>query len=85
MFVFDAQQHLLCVAEPAQIFAFFGADGARAQAQRHRVLKRHLRDLRSNTVRLDLPQAMQRRTTLADPAPTVLRGPRIALTQSNAC
>jgi hypothetical protein len=34
VFVFDAQQHLLCAAQPAQTFAFFGADGARAQARR---------------------------------------------------
>jgi hypothetical protein len=72
LFVLDERNQLICTAEPAQTFAFFGEEGARTQAQRAQVLKRHLRDLRGNTVRLDL----------AEPAPRVPLGPRIALTPS---
>lgn len=54
LFVFDERNQLLCTAEAAQAFAFLGEDGARTQAQRAQQLKRHLRDLRANTKRLDL-------------------------------
>jgi hypothetical protein len=84
LFVFDERNQLVCTAEPAQTFAFFGEEGARTQAQRAKVLKRHLRDLRGNTVRLDLEVAMQRRTELAEPAPRVPLSPCIALTPSMA-
>ncbi|MFJ7315477.1 Mu transposase C-terminal domain-containing protein [Pseudomonas sp. NPDC098747] len=82
LFVFDEHNQLICAAEEAQHFAFFGPEGARAQAQRHKLLKRHIHDLRGNTVRLDLEQAMLRRTELADLAPDLPQGPRIELTPS---
>ncbi|MFJ7313502.1 Mu transposase C-terminal domain-containing protein [Pseudomonas sp. NPDC098747] len=82
VFVFDERNQLICAAQPAQSFAFFGGEGAREQARRAKVLKRHLRELRSNTVRLDLEQAMQRRTELADPRPESPQGHRIELTAS---
>jgi hypothetical protein len=82
LFVFDEHNQLICAAEEAQQFAFFGPEGARTQAQRHKLLKRHLHDLRGNTVRLDLEQAMLRRTELADAVLNLPQGPRIELTPS---
>ncbi|MFJ3368168.1 Mu transposase C-terminal domain-containing protein [Pseudomonas sp. NPDC086251] len=82
LFVFDEHNQLICAAEEAQHFAFFGPDGPRIQAQRHQLMKRHIHDLRGNTVRLDLEQAMQRRTELVEPAPNIPQGPRIELTPS---
>ncbi len=80
VFVFDERQQLICVAREAPQFAFFGEAGAQAQVQRGQTMRRHLQDLRQDTVRLDLEQAMQRRTALAPPAPTLPKGPRIELT-----
>lgn len=80
MFVFDTDNRLICAATMVQTFAFFGEEGARAQAQRHKVLKRHVRDLRTNTVRLDLVQVIGRRTTLVDAAPGRVCGAAITLT-----
>lgn len=82
LFVFDERNQLICAATQAQDFAFFGDDGARTQAQRAKHLKRHIRDLRANTVRLDLKSAMQRRTDLAAPPPATPLGTRIELTPS---
>lgn len=79
LFVFDERNQLICTAEAAQAFAFFGEEGARTQAQRAQHLKRHLRDLRANTVRLDLETALQQRTALAEPPPSRPQGPHIAL------
>lgn len=80
LFVFDERNQLICAATEAQSFAFFGEDGARTQAQRAQRMKRHIRDLRANTVRLDLEEAMQRRTNLAEPTPATPLGNRIELT-----
>lgn len=80
LFVFDEHNQLICAAQEAQQFAFFGEDGARTQARRAKILKRHIRDLRGNTVRLDLQAAMQRRTELSEPAPQVPLGRCIQLT-----
>ena len=84
LFVFDEHNQLICAAEQAQTFAFFGEEGAKTQAQRARVLKRHIRDLRSHTVRLDLEQAMHRRTELAEQAPNLPSGPSIQLTPTQS-
>ncbi|HBO6312924.1 TPA: hypothetical protein L4738_006171 [Pseudomonas aeruginosa] len=80
VFVFDEQQQLICVAREAPQFAFFGEAGAQARVQRGQRMRRHIQDLRQDTVRLDLEQAMQRRTALAPPPPTLPKGPRIGLT-----
>lgn len=80
VFVFDEGQRLICVAQPAQEFAFFGEDGAQTQARRAQLMRRHIQDLRQNTVRLDLEQAMQRRTSFAPSAPELPKGPLIELT-----
>ncbi|MDA8484780.1 Mu transposase C-terminal domain-containing protein [Pseudomonas resinovorans] len=80
LFVFDERNQLICAAEAAPAFAFLGADGARTQAQRNQHLKRHLQDLRADTVRLDLESVMQRRTAQVEQAPEIPKGPRIALT-----
>ena len=82
LFVFDTDHRLICTATIAQTFAFFGEEGARVQSARAKLLTRHVRDLRANTVRLDLEQAMQRCTELADSAPEVPRGPRVTLNAS---
>lgn len=79
LFVFDAQQRLLCTAEEAKTFAFFGEEGARTQSTRTKVLRRHLQGLRANTVRLDLEKVMQRYTDLVPPAPETPRGAQVSL------
>ena len=80
VFVFDEQQQLICVAQEAPQFAFFGEAGVQAHVRREHMMRRYIQDLRQDTVRLDLEQATQRRTALAPPAPTLPKGPRIELT-----
>lgn len=82
LFVFDTQRRLICTASEAKTFAFFGKEGAHTQSERAKTLKRHLQGLRVNTVRLDLEQAMRRRTELAEPAPEMPRGPCVTLNAS---
>ncbi|MHC8398811.1 Mu transposase C-terminal domain-containing protein [Pseudomonas sp. MDT1-17] len=80
LFVFDPNNHLICAAREAKRFEFFAREGAQTQAERAKVMKRHIHDLRSDTVCLNLEAAMQRRTELAPPAPVMPHGALIELT-----
>ncbi|WP_395029779.1 Mu transposase C-terminal domain-containing protein [Alcaligenes aquatilis] len=58
-FVFDAKRTLICAAGVAPTFGFLDPAGAKEQARREKVMRRHVAEVRENSSRLDLVGEMR--------------------------
>lgn len=67
-FVFDGDT-FICAAQPAPSYGFLGAEGAREQARRQKLLTREITGRKAHTNRLDLVEEMTRHNSTQAPMP----------------